>query len=67
MPDAGHAVGRGSPVVHAARAAATSAHVKMERGVAARRSDMQGFWIILLEIAVVLAIAAFILWWTIRR
>jgi hypothetical protein len=39
----------------------------MERTVAARRSDMQGFWIILLEIAVVLAIAAFIVWWTMRR
>jgi hypothetical protein len=25
---------------------------------------MQGFWVILLEIAVVLAIAAFIVWWT---
>jgi hypothetical protein len=28
---------------------------------------MDGFWIILLEIAVVLAIAAFIVWWTMRR
>jgi hypothetical protein len=28
---------------------------------------MQGFWIILLEIAVVLVIAAFIVWWTTRR
>jgi hypothetical protein len=28
---------------------------------------MDGFWIILVEIAVVLAIAAFIVWWTMRR
>jgi hypothetical protein len=28
---------------------------------------MEGFWIILLEIAVVLGIAAFIVWWTMKR
>jgi hypothetical protein len=28
---------------------------------------MDGFWIILVEIAVVLAIAAFIVWWTTRK
>jgi hypothetical protein len=32
-----------------------------------RRRRMEGFWIILLEIAVVLAIAAFIVWWTTRK
>jgi hypothetical protein len=39
-----------------------------ERCVAqARQFDMDGFWIILVEIAVVLAIAAFIVWWTMKR
>jgi hypothetical protein len=28
---------------------------------------MDGFWIILVEIAVVLAIAAFIVWWTMKK
>jgi hypothetical protein len=28
---------------------------------------MQGFWVILAEIGLVLAIAAFIVWWTMRR
>jgi len=28
---------------------------------------MEGFWIILLEMAVALAIAAFIVWWTTRK
>jgi len=28
---------------------------------------VDGFWIILLEMAVVLAIAAFIVWWTTKR
>jgi len=65
----GHAatdVGCVGLVAHAASAphkitaaAAARTHVRMRR--------MDGFWIILLEIAVVLAIAAFIVWWTMRK
>jgi hypothetical protein len=30
-------------------------------------APMQGLWILLLEMALVLAIAAFIVWWTTRK
>jgi hypothetical protein len=73
----GHAAaGVGGLVAHAARTAAARKHARMRRGSGIDTASspersiavrMDGFWIVLLEMAVALAIAGFIAWWTMKK
>ncbi|MGH6690082.1 MAG: hypothetical protein ACREF4_05310, partial [Gammaproteobacteria bacterium] len=65
----GHAVTEVGGVGRVAQAARTPQKITAAAaaGTRVRMRRMGGFWIILVEIAVVLAIAAFIVWWTMKK
>jgi hypothetical protein len=66
---AGHAPADTGSIGRVAQAASTPQRIAAAAAAKARvrMRQMGGFWIILVEIAVVLAIATFVVWWTTKK